>query len=91
MSANFHCRPWNSHSSRPNCLRVSACSLATLKACRPSASEREALPSRSTLKPEICFLKPPGPSRTFFAGMRAVLEVELDQCSPFMKLAGLPT
>ena len=24
MSANFHCRPWNSHSSRPNCLRCIA-------------------------------------------------------------------
>src|SRR6218665_2257072 len=62
MSTNFHCSPWNWHSSRPNCCRVSACSRARLNAWRPSASARAALPSRSMLKPAIWRLKPPAPS-----------------------------
>ena len=36
---------------------------------------------RSTLKPEICFLKPPGPSRMFSAGNAAVVEMQL---APFL-------
>ncbi len=68
MSANFHCSPWNSHSLRPNCSRVIACSRAALNAYWPSASERAVLPMRSALKPAICFLNPPGPSSTFPGG-----------------------
>ena len=32
ISANFHCRPWNSHNGRPNCTRVATWSRALLKA-----------------------------------------------------------
>jgi hypothetical protein len=77
ISANFRCRPWNSQSAQPNCLRVSACSRARLKAWRLTATARAELPSRSTLKPEICFLNPPGPSSTFLPGHADVVEMEL--------------
>src|SRR5256886_357901 len=42
------------------------------------------------LKPAICFLKPPGPSRTFSAGMRQLSKCSSHHSSPLMKREGRP-
>jgi hypothetical protein len=53
-----------------------------------SSKEREALPSRSTLKPAICFLNPPMPNNTWLAGMRQFSKYSWHHCSPLMKFDG---
>ena len=52
---------------------------------------RAELPSRSALKPGICFLNPPGPSSTFSLGTRTLSKWSCDHSSPFMKDEGWPT